>query len=236
MLPLITEPSLNLSLQKLPHFEEIKSQMLLLGDMIKQSQITVSSHPDQFVVLGSKRQDVNEKSIKSLNLVGELFDYCKIPQTKQHPINIHPSRSPKSHEEAVEMLDCFVENYFKCSESVQKRFVLENEDKGFWNCENLYKYFCVLCKEKYGFSFSLTYDNLHDEINQSHSNSFFEIFKTTWPNGVIPVFHWSEGKKSGNIRSHADTTSRIPFCDSVIWELEVKHKDKAILELQKQLS
>jgi UV DNA damage repair endonuclease len=48
--------------------------------------------------------------------------------------------------------------------------------------------------------------------------------------------HWSEGGKNGKIRSHVDYISESvgqPKDNSCIWELEVKAKDKAILQLMK---
>ena len=58
-------------------------------------------------------------------------------------------------------------NFFACDIGVRNRLVLENEDKGFWSCQNLYKYFYSYMRHVYNFNFPLTLDNLHDKCNPS---------------------------------------------------------------------
>ena len=147
-----------------------------------------------------------------------------LAQDYSSPMCLHLNRSPGVEESTHEYYDRFYSAFKKCSLGVQKRLVLENEDKGFWSCENLYNTFKGLTP--------FVYDNLHDECNPSdtkYSPYWAEKFKETWGE-FTPVFHWSEGIDGSS--KHTDYFSRIPVVvqlnPDVIWECEVKSKDFAI--------
>ena len=143
-------------------------------------------------------------------------------------------------------VDRFWAGFQKTNDGVKKRLVIENEDKGCWNCMNLFKYFHIYARETYGHAFPLTYDNLHNKCNPSTVNGTIvndaqnvQAFYHTW--GTTPVFHWSIGKSDSpsEKRSHADyldgeipefnNVDGIPF--TIKWECEVKAKDKAIFKI-----
>ena len=69
----------------------------------------------------------------------------KMPQDYTCPINIHPSLSTKEPNDAnlKKIVDRFWQAFQKTNDGVKKRLVLENEDKGCWNCMNLFKYFHI---------------------------------------------------------------------------------------------
>jgi UV DNA damage endonuclease len=188
-----------------------------------------SSHPGQFVVLGSTKPDVVEASIRELEFHARLHDALGLPQNHSNPINIHVGCSPQNGETIDEFVARFYEGYFKLSYSVRNRLTLENDDKGVFNCENLYNTF--------GENFVLCYDNLHNIINPSAECGKFwrEKYQTTW-NNFTPIFHWSEGLENNAKRSHTEFVSHFPVDFegfSGILEVEVKMKDKAILQFLK---
>lgn len=164
--PLMTDPTLNLSWGDLPDYNDILVAMREIGDTARKLNIRIGCHPDQFVILCSRRPEVCEKSIQELNQVSWFFDQMGLPQSHQAPINIHPSCSPKD-ETPEQVVDRFYSNLMKCDVGVQRRLTVENEDRGFFNSENLYKYFHVYMKKKYNFAVPLVWDNLHDMINSS---------------------------------------------------------------------
>ena len=107
-------------------------------------------------------------------------------------------------------------NLNQCDQSVTSRLVLENEDKGCWNVDNLLKYF----------NLPITYDNLHDKCNPSAKNTYLECAET-WP--CKPLFHYSESHPDKtNPRSHADMPVDKPCSDQYDWDIELKSKDAAI--------
>lgn len=235
LFPLLTEPNLKLNIAEFPNCERITQRLIDIGNLSKQLNISMSCHPDQFVVLGSSSDDICNKSILELNFHAWVMDSMNLPQDYSCPINIHPSLS--NFESPEKFVDKFIRNFFQCDVGVRNRLVIENEDKGFWNCGNLYKYFHVYMKNSYNFHFPLTLDNLHDSCNPTKDESgeiipykdhYFKFY-STW--NTVPVFHWSEG--IGKTKNHADniTSTPVDFGLDCIYECEVKNKDKGFLHL-----
>lgn len=235
LFPLVTDKTLNIEVTLLPYWNILEQKLMEIGRVAKELNITLSIHPDQFVVLASDSDDVCARSIDELNFHAFLLDTIKAPQNYTCPINIHPSLSNFESPEAF--MRKFVINFFRCDAGVRNRLVIENEDKGFWNCNNLYEYFHTFMRHSYNFHFPLTLDNLHDDCNPSYDatgqrvpySKLFMKFHQTWP--VTPVFHWSEGK-NGTLQ-HADKITVAPpdLGLDCIYEVEVKKKDKGFIHL-----
>lgn len=223
--PLMTDPTLSLSYEDLPQYELIKKLLRTAGDNARRNNISISCHPDQYNVLASYRDDVIENSIRELNHQSFVMDLLGCPADHSAPMTLHTSCSPRFK---IESLDSYVARFTdsvrRCSTGVQKRLVLENEDKGYWNCENLYNAFNGL--------YPLVYDNLHDSCNPSScEHDWPNLFAQTWGSHV-PVFHWSEGIHGTN--KHTARASHIPNVIGkydVVWEVELKDKDTAIFEI-----
>jgi UV DNA damage endonuclease len=233
-MPLMTEPTLGLKFTDLPDYDDIMIAIRNIGDTAKRLGVRIGAHPDQFVILASPNQTVCDKSIVDLQMTGWFFDNMGLPQSHESPINIHTSCSIKPGSSLQQIGDRVYHNLMACGEAVYKRFTLENEDKSSFTCETLYKLHCYIC-DTYNFNLPCVYDNLHDECNPSGDN-WLDVFKTTWPVDIVPVMHWSEGGNNGNKRAHVDyITENVgkPTDTSVVWELEVKAKDKAIIKLLK---
>lgn len=231
MFPCVTDPQCNISIEWLESFELIDKLFDACSQKIKNYNLTISSHPNQYVVLASLNQAAVENSIIDLNFHGWMHNKLGLPQDFSNPINIHIGISSY---QPIEIYNNFLKNYYLCDDSVTTRLVLENDDKGFWNYKNLYDFF--------GDLFCLTYDNLHAETNQSsvlNHEYWIDKYSETWRRKKqIPIFHWSEGGANGKPRSHVDYFSRIPnfVVDNpqIIWECETKAKDKAILKILKK--
>jgi UV DNA damage repair endonuclease len=60
----------------------------------------------------------------------------------------------------------------------------------------------------------------------------FEAAYATW-HGAMPIFHYSEG--INGTRKHADYAQQLPpdYDMPVVWEVELKAKDKAIKRMMK---
>ena len=248
LFPLVTDPTLEIDLKELDHFDEIKSELVEVGDFVKNNSISISIHPDQFNVLASEKKDVVDKTVLELNFHAWVLDKMGMPQDYTCPMNVHPSTSTKDpvDENLKKIVDRFWAGFQKTNDGVKKRLVIENEDKGCWNCMNLFKYFHIYARETYGHAFPLTYDNLHNKCNPSTVNGTIvndaqnvQAFYHTW--NTKPVFHWSVGKSNApnEKRSHADyLDGEIPEFKntdggvlSINWECEVKAKDKAIFKV-----
>ena len=230
LVPLVTDDTLNISYDDLPDMGAIASALLEAGSTAQTCGVSVSSHPDQFNVLTSYNQNVIDRSIKELNHQAYILDLMGLPQNYSAPMCLHLNLSPDFKRETLSSyVDRFVASLASCSQSVRNRLILENEDKGFWNCKNLY--------ESFGKLIPLVYDNLHCACNSSDMDqpALLNLFKSTW-GAYTPVMHWSEGLPD-KPRSHAEFASHIPAVVSMnkdcVWEFELKGKDEAILQILK---
>jgi UV DNA damage endonuclease len=187
--------------------------------------VTISSHPDQFNVLPSFSEATVSKTIKELNHQSFVLDMMGCPQDYRAPMCLHLNLSFDSSKETIaDYIARFTINFNMCDAGVRKRLVLENEDKGFWNAQNLYRYFGVFLP--------LVFDNLHDACNPSEY-CYFDLFKGTWKH-YTPVMHWSEGIAE-KPRSHTDYFSFVPSVvaknTDCVWECEIKSKDRGIVKI-----
>lgn len=241
LFPLMTEPNLKLQLKKLSNYVEIREACEAIGSTAQELGVSLSLHPDQFNVLASEKPAVVQKTIDELNFHAGILDMMGLPQDYSVPINIHPSLSVKNdtEEDYRKLVDRFYAAFSKCNTGVRNRLVIENEDKGSWNCANLFMYFHNYCGTKHSHFFPLTYDNLHDHCNPSifEGNQItiqqnIDAFAQTWPEPFTPVFHWSWGCEDKK-RSHADYAEELPVehTKQIKWEVEVKAKDKAIFQM-----
>lgn len=225
LFPLVSDTSLSLQLIDLPHWRQMANILAAAGYFARENGISVSMHPDQFNVLVSYNSSVVDRSINELNHQSIILDMMGYKQDLSNPMCLHLNCTPRLEEESLDAYrNRFLQNLARCSSGVRARLVLENEDKGYWNCERLHSVF--------GKDRALVYDNHHDSCNPS-GNDWAKVFADTWGE-YCPVFHWSEGINGG--RSHADYASHIPqiveeLAERVTWEVELKAKDRAIVKI-----
>lgn len=239
LFPLITDETLDLSIDTLPNVENIKHALKQIGALAA-DKVSIGSHPDQFNVLASDNPDAVRRTIKELNFHAKVFDLIGLPQDYKAPINIHINASPKGTGCGIsEVANKFALNLKKCDTGLIKRLTVENEDKGTFSVSNILLFHKYL-KRHYNFHIPVCWDNLHDKCNNGNPDNNLlanaKLCKATWPVGVTPVFHWSEGKPE-KPRAHADYVAdgNLPFYLGVKWEIETKAKDKAIARLKKQI-
>lgn len=232
MFPLVTDETLGLSAPDLPHYHGIKSRLHACGDFARRCNISISVHPDQFNVLASYNPDVVSRTIRELNHQSDVLDMMGYDHDLRSPMCLHLNCNPRFKvEDCFGYRQRFIDALSQCNHGVQSRLVLENEDKGFWNCDNLYKFFHDVRP--------LVYDNLHDACNPSEDppDTYPFLFSQTW-GPYRPVFHWSEGIDGTS--KHTKRASYLP--DAVrqnldcVWEVELKDKDYAILEILERYS
>ena len=124
-----------------------------------------------------------------------------------------------------------MKNFERLSVGVKSRLVLENNDTGnTWDVCTLKKYFY------HNHNIPVTFDNLHHKMlnkGVSEFDAFFDAYET-W-NDIIPIFHYSEGKNNG--RAHKDMADELPenFGKEVLFDVELKSKDIAILDILRRL-
>ena len=258
LFPLVTDETLEISLDELPDIEQINQELRQVGITAMTLGVSMGSHPDQFNVLASTNTDAVRRTIRELNFQASVLDKMGLPQDHTAPMNIHVNYTPKMDESLEIVATRFFRNLAMCDAGVYNRLTIENEDKGFFNVDNCIKFSDYLF-ETHKINIPVCYDNLHDFCNPSeewiaqNAVSFnAERCAYTWVNQssnlsdgshfIAPVFHWSEGTPE-KPRAHAEYFALGNFPPHIAiepdkpakWECEVKGKDKAIALLRKNI-
>jgi len=208
---------------------EIASTLRLCGNFAKHTGQRITAHPDHFVKLGSTNPKAVENSIKDLELHSEVFDLMGLDATPYNAINIHVGMN-FSEETAQRWID----NFRKLSPNLQARMVVENDDKE--NSFSIIQLFTYLHGE---LGIPLTFDYFHHQFHPDGltTQEAAELAAGTWPEGITPLFHYSESKNinenvQGNPRAHADYVfSRIDdFGLTIDVDLEAKAKELALFK------
>lgn len=220
LVPVINHPEVNLNISDLPNYKLIQYEIDKIKRAIKETGIRVSAHPSEYISLTSDDEKVIINSIRDLESHAELFDLFELENSTYNPLNIHCRKDG----DPLIISSKFKKNFERLSGSVKNRLVLENNDnaKGVWSIRNLIKYFP---------EFSITFDTLHHKLlpDGYSEEEAFNASYNTWK--FEPIFHYSEGKD--DTRAHRDMAENLPldYGKNVIWDVELKGKDYAILEM-----
>ena len=213
----------------LPDFFTIAKTLREAGDIAFLSGQRITAHPDHFVKLGSVNPTVVQNSIKDLELHSEVFDLMGLTPTPYNAINIHVGMN-FSEDTAYR----WIGNFLRLSPRLQARMVVENDDKE--NSFSIVQLFTYLHTE---LGIPLTFDYFHHQFHPDGltTQEAAELAAGTWPDGITPLFHYSESKNinenvSGNPRAHADYVfSRIDdFGLTIDIDLEAKAKELALFK------
>ena len=221
--PVIKHPDIMLSLEELPNYNLIEKEINNVSLAIKETSIRVSAHPSEYITLTSEDDIKIKHSLVDLEFHGEIFDRLGLSRTHYNPLNIHVRKEG----EPEELCNIFMKNFERLSDGIKSRLVLENNDTGnTWDVATLKKYFY---KDN---NIPITFDNLHHKMlnkGVSEFDAFLDAYET-WGD-IIPVFHYSEGKDNG--RAHKDMAEYLPenFGKNVLFDVELKSKDIAILDI-----
>jgi UV DNA damage endonuclease len=228
----MTHPDLNFKIDDFGNFSDIMAEFSACAQTIKQTGIRCSMHPDQFVVPASPNPRVRESARRELEQHGVIMDLLQLPRSYQAPINIHMNCYNNGNFE--EAANRFFDVYDNMSDAVRSRLVLENEDKlKSWTVVKLYNHIYERSH------IPITFDNLHNQCNPStllDEQEAFEMALTTWPTGVVPLFHFSESLVGKNPRAHADFPTFVPeiyssYKNPLHLDFEFKDKEAAIKKI-----
>ena len=182
-------------------------------------------HPDQFVSLGSPSETVRENSINNLEFHNEFLQLIGVPSGYGCTLNIHLSNGKDN----IKNMEYFTDSLGKLKKDTHSRLVFESEDKGFWTWQKIMQYFP---------EYPITLDFHHRNINNEGEDLETAVVNcmSTWPKGITPMMHISEGKAHPLDRTHHDYVETIPGLVinnyKVDLEIEAKMKDLAVLKLR----
>lgn len=228
LMPIYTHPEWGYDLNDLPNAKKIK----LIAKKAKQqalaSNIRLTFHPDQFVVLNSPDEKIVEKSIADLEYHGFMSSLLGADV-----INIHGGGGYGDKKSALQR---FAKNFSRLSKNVQKLLTVENDDKIFTPEQLL-----PLCQD---INIPLVYDVHHHRCLKDNLNieQATEKALKTW--NREPLFHLSSPKKGWKgpkptlhheFINPKDFPEQWSTIKSLTIDIEAKKKELAVLQLQSEL-
>lgn len=198
-----------------------------IGQFIKKHSMRISMHPSQFVIINANNPAIVRNSIAELQYHANLLDALELDETAKIQIHVGGAYGDKT-----QAMKRFIANYQKLSPSIQKRLVIENDDRLFSLQD------CLFIHRHIGIPIIL--DNLHHEClhNQEPLAEAFSIAESTWrtDDGIMMLDYSSQaldapkGKHTESLDAEhfKQFLQAIPHhhCDVM---LEIKDKEASAL-------
>ncbi len=196
------------------------------GRIIRSSDMRISMHPDQFIVLNSPREEVVERSIAELEYHADLLDLMQLDVSAK--IQLHAGGRYGDPRAALgRFISVFRE---RLPDNVRNRLVIENDDRNYGVRD------CMEISRKTGVP--VLFDYFHHGIlsyGEDLEKVLEEVF-STWhgPHG-LPMADYSSQEPGKRPGTHASTLDRPDFTDFIRKStgfdfdimLEIKDKEKS---------
>ena len=234
LIPLVTHPEVGYW----GHREILKKDFEYVGQLIKESNMRVDTHPDEFNVINSSNPRVVENTIINLTRQVEWFEDMNYKDGK---MVMHVGGATGGKEAAIAR---FIENFNKFPENIKSKLIIENDDKTYTARETL-----MLCKT---LNIPMVLDIHHHNCNNNGdeiTDILGDILSTWDKESLPPKMHFSSPKDINLIdkvdKKHADFINPIDFINfiEVLKEfnkdidimLECKEKDVALFKLSNDI-
>jgi len=178
-----------------------KKQFTAIGEFINQTNMRISMHPDQFIVINSPNNDVVRRSIAELQYHAQLLDAIGLDQTAK--IQIHIGGRYNNKDEAIER---FISQFRKLEQRIRDRLVIENDHQLFGVAD------CVDIATQ--IQIPVVFDNLHHTANNvgETEKAAFESAIATWtPRDGQPIIDYSNQDVKSLRLKHAPTINPMAF-------------------------
>ncbi len=225
LFPLATHPSVNWDYRKL-----FSVDMKLVGNIVKEHNMRVDTHPDQFNVINSLDEKVVESTKRNLLFHANLFEDMDYTQGK---MVLHVGSAAGGKKDALMR---FENNFKRFPQKIKSRLILENDDKTFTAKETL-----KLCQN---LNIPMVLD-VHHHMCNNDGYKIEEILPEvldTWKDEILPPkLHFSSPRNGPRDRKHADFIDVKDFIEfmeickhlnkDIDIMLEAKMKDLALFQL-----
>lgn len=230
LIPLATHPNIQYD-----YLNPYKERLKIIGKIIKNNNIRVDVHPDQFAVLNSTKKDVINSTKQILIYHHNILQALGI---KNKIIILHVGGNTFGKQKSISR---FINNFNTLPKDIQNSIAIENDDKIFDISD------CLYISKKIDIPVVLDY---HHFICNNNNNIKIEdiitnVFKT-WKDKT-PKIHFSSPKSNSKkeYRSHNDYIDVLTFIDfinkiqhiNIDFDImiEAKAKDEALFRLVRQL-
>jgi UV DNA damage endonuclease len=240
----------------LPQFhgqiEECAVRLREIGDLARQLDVRLSSHPGQYTVLNSESREVSDLAVEEVEAQTRLFDAMGLPP--ESVVVVHVGGAAGGKDAGA---DRFEAAAARLTERARERIVIENDDRTYSVAD------VAGLSRRTGIK--VVWDALHHHANDPNripDSEALDLALATWPAGVVPKVHYSsprldvgeKKRKEGRrvirepvlpqLRAHADLIDPLAFEAFLTGPLagreadvmlEAKAKDLALIRLREQL-
>lgn len=213
---------------KFDYIDKYKHYYELIGKKIKESNMRVDFHPNQYTILNSTKKDVINNSIETLKYHYKLLNIMGI---KNKIILLHIGSSEFGKDNSIKR---FINNFNKLPKYLKDCIAIENDDKVF-TIEDITRLSAII-------KVPIILDYHHHKCNISNID-YKKIFDS-WGKKT-PKIHFSSPKNKKEFRSHNDYINSddfIKFIDEIKYldrdidiMIEAKAKDDALFRLVREL-
>ena len=230
LIPLVTHPEVGYW----GHREIFNKDFEYIGKIIKESNMRVDTHPDEFNVINSSNPKVVENTLINLMRQVEWFEDMNYKDGK---MVIHVGGATGGKEAAIER---FINNFNSFPKVLRSRLIIENDDKTYTAKETL-----KLCKT---LNIPMVLDVHHHNCNNNGENLEYmlgDIFNTWNNENLPPKLHFSSPRDGKIDRKHADFINPYDFISFLEvakkinrdfdMMLECKEKDVALFKLAQDI-
>ena len=206
-----------------------RPELKKLGNFTKAHGMRISMHPDQFVLINALKKDVVANSIRELEYHAVLMDGMGLGTTAK--IQIHVGGTYGNKRDSIKR---FVERYRSLDKALQKRLVVENDDRLYSLAD------CLGINKETGIP--VLFDIFHHEClnNGEHIREALEQAAATWKKrDGLPMVDYSAQKKGHRKGTHAESLPTARFrrflkeSQGLDFDLmlEIKDKEKSALKV-----
>lgn len=210
------------------------SELANIGQLIRDSGMRISAHPDHFTVVNSPDERVFRESVQDLGYHNKILQAMGMDDKSKLVLHLGGFYGDKT-----ESINRFIRNFYRLPEKVQARIVLENDDKIYTAKEVL-----GVCQE---LQIPMVLDIHHHMCNPSSLllNELLPQIWDTW-HGEIPKIHVSSPKDQKRSWHHSDYVEASSLAEFINIAaplqrdfdvmVEAKMKDKAMFKLVEDIA
>lgn len=226
IVPFASHPSVHV-----PWQEALAPELAAAGAAFARAGVRVSMHPGQYTVLNSPRKDVVHSAVEDLRYHADFLDALGAPYSSK--LVLHVGGVYGQRQEALKR---FATHFPLLPDNVQKRLVLENDEKCFAIHEVV-----ALCQR---LGIPAVFDVLHHAVNpapEGTTQQWLQVSGTTWkPEDGPQKIHYSQQRAEAKAGTHSATIAAAPFLEwyhslagqPIDIMLEVKDKNISAIKCQ----
>ena len=223
LIPFASHPVCDYDWQKIH-----KSSFQEIGAFIKNSNMRISMHPDQFTLINSIREDVFHRSVRELEYHNRILDLLGLDLSAK--IQIHVGGVYNDRPGSMER---FVKRFYLLDSGIQSRLVIENDERLYSlnDCLEIHRQTDL----------PVLFDVFHHRLFNKGEGIFqsMEQSQKTWENrdGILMV-DYSSAKPGARQGTHAETIDTDGFNEFIMASrpidfdvvLEIKDKEQSALK------